>query len=537
MGYAILWCLHLSSALFLTAGSCEVSSRRGRALWRRFWPVLTAAAAGLSVVPYAVVGAVLLSHNTRPKWLLAFGLTLFMAYSAGAVWILRSGLNGSGSGRSAARSWPKWGLISGLSFSLIGCFGVAALMENRIMIRTAVVNMNASDRLAGLMPANLPDRLNAGKLYEKAGQPLQKDRAALTWFTNVVDPDFDVAAGSVTQALADYRPSMALTRQAADRPGFSLDGNGTRFYDTPFPDYATFRDLASLFVMTARRKALQHNLEGAMADLRVVEKMADHLREYPLLISFMMGRALDRVRTDTLENVLAHAGRGTSDAALGPFILPDPVFPRYLRAMQVEGAGQLQGFAHLAATTDNIRQTVGGPADISLFNREATRFWRVFLLPADLESALTIAAHMGQAAGSYEEMAVNLQKIDDALAAGKFGIFTSMAAPGYDRYATSAKATDARRRLAVTALAVTAYRRQNGGYPSTLSSLVPGFLDQLPMDPFDPGNPIRMEAVDGGLDLFSTGPSRSVTSDAGGPIHFYVGKAAYEHFRLEPAGG
>jgi hypothetical protein len=44
-----------------------------------------------------------------------------------------------------------------------------------------------------------------------------------------------------------------------------------------------------------------------------------------------------------------------------------------------------------------------------------------------------------------------------------------------------------------------------------------------------------MKPIDGGLDLLSVGPDQTAKLPDSGPIHFYLGREAYEKLRLEPA--
>ncbi len=56
--------------------------------------------------------------------------------------------------------------------------------------------------------------------------------------------------------------------------------------------------------------------------------------------------------------------------------------------------------------------------------------------------------------------------------------------------------------IAETALACERFRRDRGTWPSTLESLVPAYLDRLPIDPFA-GGPVRGHRVEGGFVVYS----------------------------------
>jgi len=87
------------------------------------------------------------------------------------------------------------------------------------------------------------------------------------------------------------------------------------------------------------------------------------------------------------------------------------------------------------------------------------------------------------------------------------------------------------------AVASSAYQEAKGFYPETVEELVPAYLDAVPIDPYD-GKPLKMQKVQGGLDLYSVGPVSNGYQGSSGdrkPVHFYLGKEAYERYRAQPA--
>lgn len=68
---------------------------------------------------------------------------------------------------------------------------------------------------------------------------------------------------------------------------------------------------------------------------------------------------------------------------------------------------------------------------------------------------------------------------------------------------------DARTRATVVGLAAARYRLEHGAYPETLDALVPAYLDAVPEDPFDPGQPLRYRRTEMGAIVYSLGPNRT----------------------------
>ena len=536
MGYGILWLTHLAFALFLVAATCALASHQVKVRWRRFWPILIALLALFSVASYALFGAVLVHLNIQPKWLFWYGLSLTAGFVAGALLILKRGLKDSASEEPLTRSWPRLKLITTTGVMLFFFFVVLNAMETRVMIELAQVYSMASANLINLLPAKLPNLLNARTLYEQAGQSLDAKRGAYDWLSESETPDFDVTAEKVTLALTDNQEAIRLVKKAVELPGYTVDLGMSNFYSWPAPNYSSYRKLARLLVFSARRKALEQNLSGALEDLAVINKMVCHFCHYPLLISFMVGGVIDRDRVDGLEYVLAHTGRSTLKQIEFPVEVSSSVVPDFWRAFQVEGQGSLQELAS-SASNKNYRAmfSITDPIPVFLIDTIITSLWRVFLLPSDFKAAQMIEILRAKDAKSYDDIKEFDRQTNDAFEAGQFGIFTSIAFSNHSTNVLRAKQFDVRCKLAALALAVTAFQNDAGAFPTKLEDLVPNYLDQVPSDPFNPQQPMQMKPVDGGLDLFSIGPTREANFSGSGPIHFYLGRKAYEEFRLKPA--
>jgi hypothetical protein len=70
-------------------------------------------------------------------------------------------------------------------------------------------------------------------------------------------------------------------------------------------------------------------------------------------------------------------------------------------------------------------------------------------------------------------------------------------------------------RLLEAAASIQAFHAAHGQWPSTLDELVPGYLDQVPTDPFSPNQSLRFQRVEGRIILHSVGPDG--IDDGGSP--------------------
>lgn len=537
MGYTLLWLTHLAFVFLLIASACALSVRSRKSFWRRFWPLLITVFSFLSVAAYAIFGAFLINANAQPKWLLGYGLSASTVFVAGAFWILKRGLNGVSSTNPSARPWSPFKLIlSTGALLLIFCIVLNAV-ETRIMLRLTRAHIEASNNLVFLLPAKLPDTLNARLAYESASESLGLENKVSKWLTENDKPGFDVTTEKVSAVLTAHRESLQLARKAADMPGFYLNPGTSSFYHWRIPKFVPYRNLARLLNLSARHKALNGDLSGALKDLTAIKKMAAHFRQFPLLISVMIGYAIERDRIAGLEFVLAYADQTALGNMELPLQTPASALSALWHAIQVEGQGQLQGFAAIAATADNLNTIFYEQNAVTPFTRLATHLWRVFLLPSDLRGALELAKFTDAEATSFDDIEQRIKKMQTTLESGEFGILTSMAMPNYQTYSTRTKQDDAHRSLAVLALAVSVYKNNMGFYPAKLEDLVPVYLDQIPQDPFDPKQTLKMKPVGGGIDLYSLGPASESQLPDPGAIHLFAGRKAYEEFRLKPAQG
>ena len=75
----------------------------------------------------------------------------------------------------------------------------------------------------------------------------------------------------------------------------------------------------------------------------------------------------------------------------------------------------------------------------------------------------------------------------------------------------------------LTAIAVECYSRKHNEYPDSLGQLVPEYLEEIPIDPFD-GEPLRYRQTDDGYEVYSVFTNRE--DDDG--VDYYLDDAEYE---------
>ena len=182
------------------------------------------------------------------------------------------------------------------------------------------------------------------------------------------------------------------------------------------------------------------------------------------------------------------------------------------RSMEAERLGALLTMEHVTASTLLLR-----PSEIGL----ETRFhWSDLLVvphgwvqqnKVGTSQAMQHHIDLLRAAGtsSFLSKRADCDRFEKSLESSSnfnpYRVLTLMALPAFRKVTQSATAADARVSLALSACALERYHLAKGGYPESLSALVPDYLPAVPLDPIN-GQPLRYHSLPGGTyKLYSLG--------------------------------
>src|SRR5439155_1352671 len=105
----------------------------------------------------------------------------------------------------------------------------------------------------------------------------------------------------------------------------------------------------------------------------------------------------------------------------------------------------------------------------------------------------------------YHQTQRELDAYEMAFRRHQGGLLTRLIMPAVVRCVRAAARADALGELRRAAIAVTAYRLENGKFPDRIAQLVPDHLAGTPVDPFD-GQPLRLKRDGKDVVLYSIGP-------------------------------
>ena len=377
-----------------------------------------------------------------------------------------------------------------------------------------------------LPPVPSPDD-NAAPLYQRAFGSLASDKALDKPESPMVSATMSDAGSPEASAILErHAATLDLLRRATDKPGCRFDRDWSRpSIDMLLPEVQEMRRAARLLALSARRAAADGDGEQALADIVRMHRLGMHTASEPLLVSGLVGQAIDALALGTLTDVLPRLEK--SDLPLlGKESLRDFVATpiRYQRAFLGEEAFGLATLGDLAdgskgmTTLELLRSVSGEPTQFTL-DSPFSLLYRCFMLPADIAGYRDIMRRYQDIAGKmllptsqpYPVVVKETAEIEETLKSRRAGVFASLLAPALSGVLKSQAKGEALHDVAGVLVAATRARLAG---TSLAESLVPQALPALPGDPFTTDKPLLAKRADDDWVVYSVGPDGE---DDGGP--------------------
>jgi hypothetical protein len=529
MGYLMFYLAVIAACLLWSAAFIAAAARTERAWLRRFLTVVAVVVPPLAISPWAgLTGVLAFGVKLSTNW---FAPTLFAFVSAivGGLWIRQGGFTRSDTGDVAAASWPVIGLAAMFVMAKAVAGGTLLFIDNAVAAEGRSMRVEAAQLMqANLPPAPSPDD-DAAPLYLRAFEALAADSSLRGEDSPLSQPvTADIASPQVTELLKRHAGTLALLRQAADRPGCRFQRDWTRpSISMMLPELQEMRQASRLLALAARREAGAGDAAAALRDVVRIHRLGMHAAGEPILICGLVGQATDTLALQVLADVLPRLA--TQDLPL----LDEPTvrdlvgtplsYRRHFLGEEAFGLATLgdladgrQGMSMLSL----LNALNGPPARDWLLAEPISLLYRCFLLPADIAGYRAYMDRYQQfIAGNvtgrpYSEVEKQLGEIADEPTLRRAGIVTSKLAPALANVLTSETKGRALHRAAEVLVAATRTRLAGGGVPDSVESLVPESLAAVPRDPFTDGKPLLAKHADGSFVVWSVGPDGE---DDGGP--------------------
>ena len=524
MGH-VLFFLFAGAAGLLWTAACTAAAARVERGWLK--ALLAAVGAGLPVIALLPIVA--------SSWWLAFGLrmqsnwfpqvfTVLVSLLMGGAWIVRGGLTPRDGGEPPAARWPLIGLIALAVIAAAVTAGVLLILDNAVVAQAPYLRLEAANLMQANLPPAVADDENAAALHLQAGAAIAADKE-FGADGSPISCEGDVMREAVTAFLARHAATLDLVRRAADRDACRFTRDWSRpSIDMILSEVQTFRGEGRLLSLAARRAAAEGRHADALADIIRIQRLSRHAAAEPILISYLVGIALDREALMALVDLLPRLG--ADDAALLDSPKVRDLVGRPLDLLPALYGEEAFGLATFAGFVDGRMTTheLMGPDQASgaCGNFDLGPGFRVFHLSGDLDGyrrmmhAFQQLAANREASTNYAETRRRAEALEKSLADHPPGVLSRLVVPAVTSVFQTRARSEALHRAAAVLVAATKQRLATGILP-----LEPAAFDGpapfvMPADPLaEASAPLLMKRSDDGFAVYSVGPDGH---DDGGPV-------------------
>ena len=534
MGHFLFFVFVVASCLLWSAACTAAAARTQRRWLRRLLEGVAVIPPVVALAPCVWFTAFLAFSKQMPTNWFGPALTTFLAVSIGVIWIAWTGLGWRWYGPFSfadqpvppAARWPVVGLAAAFVIAKAVSFGTLLIIDNAVAAQAPYLRLEAAQLMQANLPPMVAESQNAAPLYQQAiaaldaDLTLKEEHSPLTMATTI-----DVASSGVIDLLARHAATLDLIRRAADRDTCRYQRDWTRpSYEMLLPELQSLRNVARLLVLEARREAADGNAADALHDVARIQRIGRHAASEPILISNLVGIAIDTMALETLAQVLPTL-RKSDLATLDSSDIRDLVTTPPAMASHFYGE-EAFGLSVFADVSDNQLSVPtltdllinGQPQPSTLRMLPLSLLYRVFFLPADLAGYRSIMAQYQAAASRtepYPDLTKRIDTIETQTRDRSPGILTSMVVPALGAVFKAQTRSVAHHRAATALVAATKERLETGAVPETFDQLAAQLVPPASRDPFTADQPLIMKRTDDALLVYSIGPDGE---DDGGPV-------------------
>ena len=532
MAYLLFFLAALSAGLTWAALSIAAAARVQPG-WRT--RLLTAAGTVIPLVawlPWLGITAVLAFGLAGPRletnWFPQV-VTVVVATLIGSVWMAVAGLRSDRmTGEPMARAWPLGRLAMAFVASKLAAACVLLALEQQVVSQAQFLRIEVANLMQNNLPPQVSDTDNAAPLYVRAFANLESDGDFRAVEQLLADNEPGLLDHPlVTESLARHTETLALLEQAASRDVCRFTRDWTRpSFAMLLPEIQAMRRAAGLVALAARHDAASGKPAAALAKAEMLGAFAQHAASEPLLITMLVGFALDAVADQTLADVLP-ALTAQEAELLAPLTLPD-ITLAMPRAFFGEEAFGLAVFADvIAGSNEATSELSGGDAGSAIGivagqNSPIGSLFRVFLIPADLAGYRGTMRKFQQLASRPEPsswLRDAASTLNTKLRESPPGILCTLIFPALSSVFDAGFREHAKNACQEVLIAATRQRLATGSLPRALEEIEPQWLPLPPGDPFTGTSltdrePLHYRLDEQGLSVWSVGPNGQ---DDGGP--------------------
>lgn len=391
---------------------------------------------------------------------------------------------------------------------VLGAFSLLVLAG---LLRMAILNSGANRRLDALCAAGQPTSLaelsvrnklpmgieNAAPVYESAFAayvpPGEDVNVPYIGRKNVPLPRGTTLSGPLAQTAADSLAAnekcLALLHQASAIETCRYEYE----YGKASPKYDKVRSCAQLLRLAAVQHACEGETEAVVRCIKDTLCLGESLRQEPTLMPYYMHTAINGLTLRTLEwalNLTAFTDSQLQDLDTTLTVAAGKTNLAY--AMATERCFMID-----AVRDPSLMGSRG--VEVTIMKLPGIRSQGLIDILDHMEDCIQAAGlPRAERAARFNEIEARRQKLS------KWRLLAHSMAPGLTRSAILESRAQADMDLARIALAIERYRLAKGKPPGQLTDLVPAYLVEVPVDPFD-GQPIRYRLTEPGYVVYSVG--------------------------------
>ena len=522
----------LLTCLLWTAACTAAAVRLKKPLLRRLLLTIGFLAPLLSLLPFVAFTTILaFVAHLEVNWF-SSAISIFISTLIGSGLILLRGTQPDGGGWKTvpAANWSPLALFTLFLLTKSVTAGTILFLNQTVAAKAQALQNEAAILMTTHLPPNLSDLENAEGLYRGASVIFEEDDEFQGFLQDTAESSGDPLTLEEIAFLNRHAETLEILRQAAARPTCRFIRDYSRpSVDMLLPEIQFFRNAARILSVSARHQVSLGAIPAALRDVISIMNISRHASSEPILISGLVGLAIDSIAIDTLIDVLPFIDADnlallkrdeihnflSTPPSLAKNIYGEEAFGLYV--FSIFGTGGFDQWQLASFIMDDLDVPDSIVQQDTFFN-PALAAYRIFLFPQDLtayQQTMHTYQRVAESSDSYAAKQTTLKRIEDDFSSGRpKGFVTALLTPAIGKAIENVEKARMRHITALVAIAATEFRITHDSLPEKAASLVPDFLPFLPKDAFLKDSRLRYSNKDDGVAIYSVGPNGK---DVGGP--------------------
>ena len=525
----------LLTCLLWTAACTAAAVRLKKPLLRRLLLTIGFLAPLLSLLPFVAFTTILaFVAHLEVNWF-SSAISIFISTLIGSGLILLRGTQPDGGGWKTvpAANWSPLALFTLFLLTKSVTAGTILFLNQTVAAKAQALQNEAAILMTTHLPPNLSDLENAEGLYRGASVIFEEDDEFQGFLQDTAESSGDPLTLEEIAFLNRHAETLEILRQAAARPTCRFIRDYSRpSVDMLLPEIQFFRNAARILSVSARHQVSLGAIPAALRDVISIMNISRHASSEPILISGLVGLAIDSIAIDTLIDVLPFIDADnlallkrdeihnflSTPPSLAKNIYGEEAFGLYVFSIFGTGGFDQWQLGQLASFIMDDLDVPDSIVQQDTFFNPALAAYRIFLFPQDLtayQQTMHTYQRVAESSNSYATKQTTLKRIEDDFSSGRpKGFVTALLTPAIGKAIENVEKARMRHITALVAIAATEFRITHESLPEKADVLVPKLLPFLPKDVFLEKSRLRYSVKNDGVAIYSVGPNGK---DDGGP--------------------